>query len=177
MGGWTHLIGSLLALTSMVLGCQRWALTQYVMQRSEPDSALGQMSKLRFMSWNMPVTAFVCFTLTLIYEPDAYKPETLLNPEVAINVAKIAAGGLCLVFAELKLVEMAGAVAVQVLATIHQIPIVLAGVVFFNERITSLAAVGFGMCLAGGLIYVKARQQDAAIAQAAPQATPELQED
>lgn len=156
----THLKGVLILLSAMVIGAQRWALMQFVMQRSESTSALGQMSKLRFMSFIMPVTGGVCFVLACWLESDALDPERILRPELGLSMLKIAVGVLALCFAELKLVHLTSAVAVNVLSTIHQIPIVLAGVFFFHEHINTFGLSGFGLCLAGALFYVAARRSD-----------------
>jgi drug/metabolite transporter (DMT)-like permease len=164
----THLKGTLLLVFAMVIGCQRWALVQYVMQYSEPTSALGQMSKLRLLSFIMPITGFVCFVLSLVAEADAVKAEHWMQPMLAFNVLRIAAGVITLVFCELKLVQLTSALAVQVLATIHQIPIVLAGVIFFHEHISQYGLLGFGLCLPGALFYVMARRSDSSLKEFQP---------
>merc|ERR1740138_602251 len=73
----SHMTGFILLLVGMVLGTQRWALAQFVMQYSDPDSALGQMPKLRLMSYVMPVTGFVCGLMALVSEQDAFDGERL----------------------------------------------------------------------------------------------------
>lgn len=162
----THLTGILLMLATMVLGSQRWALTQFVMQYSDPESALGQMPKLRLMAYIMPVTGTVCGLMATFIEPDCLDIDRL-RPELVLNIVMVAAGVVALSFAELKLVHLTSAVAVQVLANIHQIPIVLAGVVFFHDEPSLLGVCGFGLCLGGALVYVLARRAESNTAQGA----------
>mmetsp|Transcript_19125 Transcript_19125/g.30703 ORF Transcript_19125/g.30703 Transcript_19125/m.30703 type:complete len:419 (-) Transcript_19125:84-1340(-) len=156
----THLIGVIVILSAMVIGTQRWALMQFVMQYSAPDSALGQISKFGFMSMIMPITGIVCTVLAALSEGDAYRLK-YLRPDVAMYVVGIAAGVMALSFAELRIVHLTSAVAVQVLSTVHQIPIVLSGVIFFHDHVNIWGMIGFGLCMVGALFYVAARYGDA----------------
>lgn len=156
-----HLTGVLLILTAMFIGTQRWAVLQYFMQYSAPDSALGQLSKLGLMSMIMPVTGTVCGILAIFSEPDAYQQP--VQPYVALLIALVAVGVMALSFAELKIVHLTSSVAMSVLSTIHQIPIALSGVLFLDEHVSLWGAIGFGLCLMGGLFYVAARNRDAAV--------------
>lgn len=155
-----HLKGVFLLIFAMVIGTQRWALMQIVMQHSDPNSALGGMTKMKLMAFIMPVTGTVCLTLAWFSERDALNSEHLLRPELWLSVGKIGVGILALSFAELKLVHLTSALAVQVLSTVHQIPIVVAGVFFFHDKINSIGMSGFGLCLIGALFYVAARRAD-----------------
>lgn len=160
-----HLKGVLLMLFGMGIGCQRWALLQCVMQRSARNSALAQISKLKLMASVMPITGVVCLVLALVTETDAARMEHFLQPKLVFNVLMISTGVISLVFAELKLVELTSAVAVTVLATIHQIPIVMTGVVVFHEHVSNFSLLGFASCLCGAFFYLAARRRDLAMAE------------
>jgi len=62
--------GMLLQMTSMLAGSQRWALLQYVTQRSQVGSALAFMSKskLHLVQWTLPVTGVTCLLLSAQFE-------------------------------------------------------------------------------------------------------------
>lgn len=152
--------GVILLSTSMILGAQRWALLQFVLQRSSRDSGLGKISKLHLMAFTMPVTATVCLVMAAFFEVGAFHSHHVLKPVLWGNIAGASLGIAILTLSELMLVHLTSAVAVQVLGTIHQIPIVLAGVVFFHDHIHAASLLGFGICILGAMFYVAARQKD-----------------
>jgi len=154
------LIGIGLQVLSMTLSAQQWALTQFVTQRSPADSALGQMTKVELSAWILPVTGVVCLSLAAVFEPYALSPGNFLRADVLGTVLGVTAGLAALTCAELSLVHLTSAVALQVLSTLHQIPIILGGVLLFNERVRLVNAVGFGFSVAGALVYVAARRDD-----------------
>lgn len=150
-----HVIGVIMQLSSMLCSSQRWALFQVVL-RSQPESGLGEMSKLQLLSRVMPITSLVCFILVLIFELDVFK---VLPPvELLANVLLISTGVIAMVYAELLLVQELSAVAFNVLAAIHQIPIVLAGVLFQHNEVGNASIWGFALCLAGAVVYAWARK-------------------
>lgn len=153
-----HPLGVFLQLASTIISTQRWALLQYILQRSPPESTLGKMSKLQLLARVMPITGIVCIPLAMIFEEGAYSIQSLSQVDLLTQVFLVS---FCLVFmlvAELQLVMLVSAVAYQVLATIHQIPTVLCGVLFRHDRVGVLDTCGFGCCIAGALVYAKARQ-------------------
>merc|ERR1712176_142617 len=56
-------------------------------------------------------------------------------------------------------VQMTSAVAMNVAGQLHNIPIVLSGVFFFNEKISPLAALGFSFCIVGAILYTSERRR------------------
>lgn len=72
-----------------------------------------------------------------------------------------------MLYAELHLVDYLSAVAFNVLATIHQVPIVLAGVLINHDRVGMMSACGFACCLAGAFVYASARYAEKAAKTAA----------
>merc|ERR1711920_1117274 len=121
--GEVHAIGVLMQFASMLCSSQRWALMQ-----------------------------FVLLPLVHVLEPDALKPDNLLQAELLIHVFIIAAALTLMVYSEVQLVQLLSAVAFNVLAAIHQIPLVLVGVLLQHDHVSQTAACGFRCaCLSRGL--------------------------
>jgi drug/metabolite transporter (DMT)-like permease len=158
--GSSQLFGVLMQVVSMMLSCQRWALSQYVMQRLPPDTALGQLSKIQLLAYTLPLTGLVCIPVSLVFEPEAYSLRHLQQMSLARSVLAVAGSLVAMLYAELKLVDELSAVAFNVLSTLHQIPIVMAGIVLCHNEVSSQAAAGFGCCIAGAMVYACARRQD-----------------
>mmetsp|Transcript_73621 Transcript_73621/g.239702 ORF Transcript_73621/g.239702 Transcript_73621/m.239702 type:complete len:434 (+) Transcript_73621:108-1409(+) len=156
----SNIVGIMMQAVSMLLSSQRWALAQFILQRSPLDSALGQISKLQLLSRTLPVTGLVCLPLAIWLEPGAYTYVNLMQPVLHFRVVVIAAALTAMLYAELKLVNLLSAVAFNVLATIHQIPIVLAGVLLQHNHVDLTSTYGFAACLLGALVYAAARHQD-----------------
>lgn len=153
---WSHLRGVVLMLVSMVLCCIRWCLLQATMQRAPKDSGLGKLTKLQLLTWIMPVTSFVCFMFACMFEQSALSP-AWLSKELFFRVLTIAVLISTLTVAELGLVKLTSAVCLNVMSTLHQIPIVLAGVALFGDGVSLPGVSGFGLCLLGALVYARAR--------------------
>ncbi|CAK9033717.1 TPT domain-containing protein [Durusdinium trenchii] len=122
-------LGILMQLTSMLLSAQRWAMAQVVLQ--SPRGLRG-VSKLSLLARTLPITGAISMVLACIFEPNAM--QALLNQnqtttlQLLLRVVLVAVGLTSMLFAELNLVSLLSAVAFNVLSTLHQIPIVLAGV-------------------------------------------------
>lgn len=153
-------LGVGIQVASMILSSQRWALAQFVLQYSPKESALGCMTKLQLLARTLPITGLVCIPLAITFEKDCCTVEETLNVDLAGHVFSVAIGLAAMLYAELKLVKRLSAVAFNVLATIHQVPIVLAGVILRQDRVGLLSQFGFGLCIVGALVYAAARQQD-----------------
>ncbi|CAK0859471.1 unnamed protein product, partial [Prorocentrum cordatum] len=155
-----HLHGALLMLGAMLLGSQRWALIQIVMQRSPASSALGHLTKLQFVSRVLPVSGFVCLLLAVIWEQPAFAPSALAQPTLRSGVPGVALCIVLLTITELGVVRRTSAVALQVLATLHQIPIAFIGAAVFHETVGPLSLAGFGLCVLAALVYALARRRE-----------------
>lgn len=152
-----YLHGVMLQVATMVASAQRWSLAQFILQRSPRGSALEQMSPLDLAARVLPLTAAVCFFLALIFEREAFLPENIFSAELMFSIAAIASGVAVLTVAELRLVQLTSAVAMQVLSTLHQVPLVLAGVLLFHDTVRLASMAGFSLCIVGALCYVRAR--------------------
>merc|ERR1712187_907674 len=148
--------------TAMAIGAQRWALIQIVVQRSPPTSALGRMSKLDFMAWVLPVAGGICFILAFMFEREAISIHSLQNEVLYSAVPGIGASIVLLTLSELSVVRRTSAVALQVLATLHQIPIVFVSAAVFHEQVSGLSVCAFFLCIVAAFVYAIARQRERA---------------
>lgn len=152
--------GILIQLTSMLLSAQRWAMAQVVLQ-SPRGSALRGTSKLQLLARTLPITGAISMLLALIFEPGATTAlQAAVAPNLLARVLMVAMGLTAMLYAELKLVSLLSAVAFNVLSTLHQIPIVLAGVVFQHNTVSQSFVAGFTCCIFGALVYALARYND-----------------
>eukprot|EP00913_Durusdinium_trenchii_P035961 g33645.t1 len=160
---WTGVewLGILMQLTSMLLSAQRWAMAQVVLQ--SPRGLRG-VSKLSLLARTLPITGAISMVLACIFEPNAM--QALLNQnqtttlQLLLRVVLVAVGLTSMLFAELNLVSLLSAVAFNVLSTLHQIPIVLAGVVFQHNTVSESSVLGFTCCIFGALVYAVARYNE-----------------
>jgi len=152
--------GILMQLTSMLLSAQRWAMAQVVLQ-SPKGSALRAFSKLQLLARTLPITGAISMLLALIFEPGATTAlQAAVAPSLLARVLMVAVGLTAMLYSELKLVSLLSAVAFNVLSTLHQIPIVLAGVVFQHNTVSQSSVAGFTCCIFGALVYALARYND-----------------
>lgn len=158
-----YLQGIMLQATTMLAASQRWALVQMVTQRSSTGSALAHMSKskLQLIARTLPITGAVCMLLSFIFEWQEMTADSWLHLDLAVKSLGIAVGIVILTVSELEIVRFASAVSLQILGTLHQIPVALAGVIFFQEEVHFLSALGFVLCIIGGLMYTRVRWVEA----------------
>lgn len=152
--------GMVMQLASTIVASQRWALAQVVLQKSPPESALGQMSKLQLLARVLPVTGLVCLPLALVFEQHAFSASQLMQPDLFVSLFTVSFGLTIMLSSELKLIQVLSAVAFNVLAALHQILNVIAGVFFNHDHVGAVSASGFGCCIIGALVYAHARALD-----------------
>merc|ERR1712187_341526 len=107
----------------------------------------------------MPCTAATCIVLTFLFEPEAFAE---LRTRIFLRIAGVAAMIAIMVASELMMVQLTSAVAFNVAGQLHNIPIVLGGVVFFDETVHPFSIVGFALCIIGALVYTNERRAAAA---------------
>jgi drug/metabolite transporter (DMT)-like permease len=142
--------GSMLALFAMLLGGFRWAVMQCFLKRGDADSHLRHISKLQ-MVWRVsPSFAATCALFALIFEPLAWSK---LDSEVLLTSGSVGLLVAILMASEFMLVQLTSAVALNVAASLHNIPVALAGVIFFHDQIHMKAGIGFCAGLLGAMVY------------------------
>jgi drug/metabolite transporter (DMT)-like permease len=169
-------VGYLLAILALFLDALRWVLLQKAFAKSaetstasdcreekdspSADHATSQQSRLRMVAKVMFASLPVCFALAVACESEALA-EAITNPlPVIALVVALSIGVLGINLAEFSVVHWTSAVTFNVLAQIHTIPLVLAGVLFFGDHIGAYKAVGFCICLVGAIQYsvIKSRE-------------------
>jgi len=150
--GHTSLTGYCVALVAMVLGASRWALTQYLLQNRSGtgNSGLANLGKFEMIARVMPLTSVICGVLAMIFESP---PRESFTYEVFENALAVAVGVTILVGSEYALVQLTSAVALNVAGALHNIPVVVSGVFFFDEKVKFYSVFGFGFCVIGALVY------------------------
>jgi len=152
-----HLKGIVFMLSSMCLTAFKWSLIQFMTQRAERNTFLGQMSKLQLAARVQPITGVVCLVLAASFEmQEIIRPE-LWHSRQLFRVPAIALGITVLMCSELKVVQLTSAVATGVLMNLHHIPMVLAGMIVFHDSISLYNVYGFALCVLGGFFYAGAR--------------------
>merc|ERR1712039_1040646 len=85
-----------------------------------------------------------------------------IDADVLLDIFSIACAISIMVLAEFFFVQLTSAVAMNVAAQLHNIPIVLGGVLLFRERLHIFAVIGFGVCIFGALLYTSERRKTTA---------------
>mmetsp|Transcript_6225 Transcript_6225/g.14712 ORF Transcript_6225/g.14712 Transcript_6225/m.14712 type:complete len:753 (+) Transcript_6225:3-2261(+) len=155
----SHIQGMTFMVTSMLFTSGKWAMIQFLTQRSPPHSALGRMSKLQLAALVQPITGVIC-----LFPAGFVEAKALLgvwhNSNILLTALVIALGITLIICAELKIVQLTSAVTCGVLVNLHHIPMVLSGVLLFGEKVQQESLYGLACCVLGGCVYVYARSTD-----------------
>merc|ERR1712048_1120373 len=108
----------------------------------------------------LPVAGVICFLLALIFEAEAFTTSSVGHTILLVSVPAVGAMITTLTVSELSLVHRTSAVALQVLATLHQIPIVAISAAVFHDDVNPLSISGFACCIMAAFVYVAARRAD-----------------
>merc|ERR1712107_28585 len=148
--------GVVMQVTAMFLSSQRWAVTQFSMQRNDPKSSLPQLPRLQFFACTTPSSSSVLLVAGVLFEDvrnAEFVFERMLRLDLLWRLLVIAAGVVMLSYAELALVHRISAVALNVCGSLHQIPVIITGMIIFHESVEWLGILGFTTCVIGGLVY------------------------
>jgi len=169
-----YMSGILLLGLSMLAAAHRWALVQHVTQREDTGSALNVMSKskLHLVQYTSPFIALVCLLLSLRFEKSDRAIDSVFDVPLVIGVLGCALGIVVLTVAELEIVRVTSAVALSFLGTLHNIPIVMAGMLLLNEKVRAWRLLGFVFCVFGGICYGRARHSELQRKTVVPQRPP-----
>jgi len=125
-----------------------------------PTVAERGMSKLRAVSWVMLAGVPVCAGMVAAFEPGAAGAAWRAGSAVAGRAVSLSVGVMAINVAEFTLVERTSAVTFNVLANLHSIPIVMAGVLLFADEVVALEMVGFLACVVSALVYSWAKEKE-----------------
>merc|ERR1712032_1778517 len=81
-----------------------------------------------------PITGLVCLILGVIFEAPSLALGDVFQPALLSKVLEIGCGVMTLVTSEIMLISLTSAMALQVLMSLHQIPIFLGAIVYAAAR-------------------------------------------
>jgi drug/metabolite transporter (DMT)-like permease len=125
-----------------------------------PNVSEKGMSKLRAVSGVMLAGVPVCAVMTAVFEPEAAGAAQRAGGVLAGRIVSLSVGVAAINVAEFGLVEWTSAVTFNVLANLHSIPVVMAGVLLFAEEVVALEMVGFLACVVSALVYSWAKEKE-----------------
>jgi len=153
-------LGWALVVLSALLSSNRWALTQFVLQKSTLLSAVGSMSKLQLLPYMSPATSAVCLGMAATFEQNAFSAFIRGMQSMSSSLLIIAVSILTLTVCELRIVHVTAATVMMVLAAVHNIPMLLAGVLINGDAVFRNQWLGFILCTIGAILYFTARLWD-----------------
>jgi len=159
VGGW------ILVFVSVILSSNRWALTQYVLQKSSSMAAVRDMTKLQLLPYMAPATSGVCFAIAAAFEQEAFKMLIVGMRSMAFSLIVISVSILTLTICELRIVHITAATVMVVLSAVHNIPMLLAGVIVNHDDVFRNQWLGFILCTTGAIVYFTARLGDEAVSE------------
>jgi drug/metabolite transporter (DMT)-like permease len=157
-----HWIGILLLIASVTITSIRRAVTQHIFQRSRPESAFKQRTKLQMLPFVSIGTVVTSFLLAGILEHQAYEKIMEIHTlgSIALPAAVVSLCIMILTISELVIVSITTATIMAVLTVIHTIFSVLAGVLRQHDQVFRNQWIGFGICSVGSAMYFYARSRD-----------------
>jgi len=157
--------GWVLVVSSVLISANRWAFTQHVFQRSPKQSALRRLEKVQMMPYMSTGTVVACLAFAAAFEPNAFAAiagkgvwQHIVQPVLVVSSC-VALLTMC----ELVIVSITAATVMVILAVVHNIPMILAGVIFDNDVVFRNQWVGFAFCSIGAGMYFYARSLDTPI--------------
>jgi drug/metabolite transporter (DMT)-like permease len=154
--------GWVMVVSSVLISANRWALTQYVFQRSPVDSAFRRWGKIQMMPYMSAGTIVVCLFLAAMFEPEAFAEFVVRGgvQNLVSFVLLVSFSIALLTMCELLIVSMTAATVMVILAVVNNIPMILAGVIINHDVVFRNQWIGFALCSTGALIYFYARNLD-----------------
>lgn len=157
-----QLIGFMLLIALGSLMSIRRAVTQHIFQRSHPESAFKQRTKLQMLPFVLVGTVVTSFLLAGILEPQAFEKITEIHvlESIALPALVIPLCMMIIIIGELLIVGITTATIMAVFEVIKTILSVLAGVLFQTDRVFRNQWIGLGICSVGSAMYFYARSRD-----------------
>mmetsp|Transcript_112823 Transcript_112823/g.319041 ORF Transcript_112823/g.319041 Transcript_112823/m.319041 type:complete len:366 (+) Transcript_112823:125-1222(+) len=160
------LLGWVLVGASVLTSTNRWAFTQYIFQRSPPTSAIRRLTKFQLLLYMSIGTTAVCVLLASFFERRAFAQVAHIGDKITAIAARTSLCIVVVMVCELLIVSMTAATVMVILSVVHNIPIVLAGIVFCHDRVFRNQWIGFALCIAGAALYLLARNWDQSVLEA-----------
>mmetsp|Transcript_28787 Transcript_28787/g.79030 ORF Transcript_28787/g.79030 Transcript_28787/m.79030 type:complete len:401 (-) Transcript_28787:222-1424(-) len=154
------ILGWVCIVASVLTSANRWAFTQHIFQRTPPTSALRRLSKVEILPLITPGTTIVCFLLAVAFEHNAFGEFPHAAGHLALPSFVISLAVMTLTVCELRIVHVTAATVMVILAVVHNIPIILGGVIINHDHVYRNQWLGFSLCSLGAGLYFIARAQD-----------------
>jgi len=164
-GGAMHVSSAFICvlMTASVATAVRSALMQRVLQEK-----IKNLSPMELVLTVSPYTALICFISSFVFESDLYHLQNGgdLTPTVyGMNKGAMVAAciiscslGICvLMYAEFGIVQDTSALALSVFQSMHNFFIILGGVAFFHDKISTTRGVGYFVAQIGIVGYAMLR--------------------
>jgi len=142
----------LLQMSSSVFYALRYTAVKLLLNGS-PDSP----SKLQTAAVVSPVTGLVALCFLPFFEGVGHLPE--IQDIVVLSLSCIG-----IMMFEFRLVELTSPLTVSVLATMHNVVIVLFFTLFQHDALSKMQCAGFAVSVCGSLCYAAARQRESSTA-------------
>jgi len=116
-------------------------------------SKTSHISKIEIAGLTNPLTALVCLIIALVFEPEAFSTPVVGWQPIMLRIV------LCSVFVLLKmvldlwLIQLTSAFIFSLAGVIHNLLIILSGVIVFGDRPEPLAWLGFATIASGVILY------------------------
>merc|ERR1719188_1510452 len=91
--------------------------------------------------------------MSLIWEPSALPIAMRSAAELLKLSVCLAFGVLGINVCEMGVVQWTSAVTFTVLSNLHSIPMVISGILFFDDNVAFAEVLGFSVCICGSLVY------------------------
>jgi len=155
------LLGWVFVVASVSISANRWALTQHIFQRFPACSAVRNMTKLQMLPYISPGTTIVCLLLAGVFELEAFAQLPSAATDLSVPMLVVSLSITVLTACELLIVDLTAATVMVILSVVHNIPIMLGGVVINHDRVYRNQWFGFALCTVGATVYFAARIHDA----------------
>eukprot|EP00932_Pfiesteria_piscicida_P001433 SRR837773.11396.p2 GENE.SRR837773.11396~~SRR837773.11396.p2 ORF type:complete len:371 (+),score=123.22 SRR837773.11396:142-1113(+) len=124
-----------------------------VFVKSRVGSKAAHVSKIEVMSLTNPAVALVCLALAAVFEPGAFQTPVVGWGVVLFNSLGCSVFVLLKMGLDLMLIQRTSAFIFSLAGVVHNLLIILSGVVLFGEQNSPVAWLGFAMISAGVIFY------------------------
>lgn len=116
-------------------------------------SKTSHITKIEIAALTNPLTALVCFLLACIFEPAAFSSPSMGWTQLGWAILLCSSLVLMKMALDLYLIQLTSAFMFSLAGVLHNLLIILAGVICFGERPTELAWLGFASISFGIIVY------------------------
>jgi drug/metabolite transporter (DMT)-like permease len=169
--------GYALAFAALVLDALRWVILQSfygpahkseactsnsgpAAESNNSNAFTSPFSKLQQVSLVMLASTPICVGLMLAFEPKALSSAVQQAVPLTGLVMCLSLGVAGITVAEFWIVQWTSAVTFNVIAQLHSIPLILAGIALCDEQVAPSELAGLLVCTLGAIVYSWAKQRE-----------------